>query len=259
VRNKLFPVSVVIVTKNEEVNIEDALKSVSDASEIVVVDSFSSDRTVEICRQYTDKVFQHEWQGFAGQKQTAVDYAEGPWVFILDADERVTPELKAEIVSSISKADSNGYYMPRENYFIGKWIKHSGWWPDHTLRLFKKDKGRLEPREVHEKVVVEGSAGYLKNPLKHYTYRSVSDFVERMDRYSTLAAREIVKKSGRAWLFALAVKPLFTFIKMYVLRLGFLDSTRGLMLALLYSYYTFLKYAKTWESERKRESAKAEM
>ncbi len=245
----MFPVSVVIVTKNEELNIEDALKSVSDAKEIIVVDSFSTDRTIEICRKYTDKVYQHEWQGFARQKQSAVDYAQGPWILILDADERVAPGLKAEIMENISNTDCNGFYMPRENYFIGKWIKHSGWWPDNTLRLFKKDKGRLEPREVHEKVVVEGSVGYLKNPLKHFTYRRVSDFVERMERYSTLAAVEIRKSSGRAGLFSLTIKPFATFMKMYLIRLGFLDGIRGLMLAVLYSYYTFLKYAKTWEKQ----------
>lgn len=245
----LFPVSVVIVTKNEEINIEDALKSVADAQEIIVVDSFSSDNTVEICRKYTDRVFQHEWEGFAKQKQRAVDYAEGPWVLILDADERVTPELKAEMLDAVSRKDCSGFYMPRENYFIGKWIRHSGWWPDNTLRLFLKDRGRLEPREVHEKVVVDGTTGYLKNPLKHFTYRSISDFTERMEVYSTLAAREISKNAGCAGLFSLTVKPLSTFIKMYLLRLGVLDGTRGLMLAVLYSYYTFLKYAKTWEQQ----------
>jgi len=243
----LFPVSVVIVTKNEEQNIEDALKSVEDAQEIIVVDSFSSDRTVDICKRYTEKVYQHEWQGFARQKQKAVDYAQGQWVMILDADERVTPALKQEIGDIISHGQCSGYYVPRENYFIGKWIRHSGWWPDNTLRLFRKEKGRLEPREVHERVVVEGATGYLKNPLRHYTYRSVSDFVERMERYSTLAAREAEKKSGGAGVCSLMVRPLATFVKMYVLRMGFLDGTRGVMLAVLYSYYTFLKYAKVWE------------
>ena len=245
----MFPVSVVIITKNEEINIEEALKSVADAKEIIVVDSFSTDRTVDICRQYTDKIYQHEWQGFARQKQMAVDYAEGPWVLILDADERVTPELKSEIARNISSTDLNGFWIPRENYFIGRRIRHGGWWPDHTLRLFKKDKGRLEHREVHERVVVEGSTGYLKNPLRHYTYRSVSDFVERMERYSTLAAKEIRNNSGRAGLFSLTIKPPVTFIKMYFLRLGLLDGTRGFMLAVLYSFYTFLKYAKTWETQ----------
>lgn len=243
----MFPVSVVIVTKDEEINIEDALKSVADAQEIIVVDSFSADRTVELCRKYTDKVFQHEWDGFARQKQRAVNYAKGPWVLILDSDERVTPELKTELVDAVSSTDCSGFYMPRENYFIGKRIRYSGWWPDNTLRLFLKDKGHLELREVHEKVVVEGKTGYLKNPLKHYSYRSISDFTKRMENYSTLAAKEIRKKSGRAGLFSLTIKPLSTFLKMYLLRLGLLDGSRGLMLAVLYSYYTFLKYAKTRE------------
>jgi len=248
----LFPVSVVIVTKDEEVNIEDALKSVADAKEIIVVDAFSKDNTIEICRKYTDKVFQHQWEGFARQKQKAVDYAEGAWVLILDADERVTPELKTEVISAISNADCNGYYMPRENYFIGKWVKHGGWWPDYTLRLFQKDKGRFEIREVHEKVVVEGKTAYLKNPLKHYTYRSISDFVLRAEKYSTLAAKEIRKNSGNAGLFSLTVNPLATFFKMYFLRRGFLDGSRGLILALLYSYYTFLKYVKVWEGQEQK-------
>lgn len=245
----MLPVSVVIVTKNEEINIEDALKSVEDAKEIVVVDSFSSDRTVEICKQYTDRVYQHEWQGFTPQKQRAVDYAGGPWVLILDADERVTPGLKTEIIENINNTECSGFYMPRENYFIGKWIRHGGWWPDNTLRLFRKDKGRLETREVHEKVVVEGKTRYLHNPLKHYTYRSITDYVERMQRYSDLAAMEIRKRSGRAGLFSLTMKPAFTFLKMYFLRLGLLDGIRGLILAVLYGYYTFLKYAKTWEGQ----------
>jgi len=243
----MLPLSVAIITKNEEHNIEDALKSVADAREIIVVDSFSSDKTVEICRKYTEKVFQHHWEGFAKQKQKAVDYAGGEWILILDADERVTPELKTEIKSAISNADCNGYYIPRENYFIGKCIKHGGWWPDQTLRLFKKNKGHFEVREVHEKVVVEGQTAYLKNPLKHYTYRSISDFVLRADNYSTLAAREIKKNSGNAGLFSFTIKPLATFIKMYFLRRGFLDGTHGLILALLYSYYTLLKYVKVWE------------
>jgi glycosyltransferase involved in cell wall biosynthesis len=243
----MLPVSVAIITKDEEQNIEDALKSIADAKEIIVVDSFSSDRTVEICRKYTDKIYQHEWQGFALQKQKAVDYAEGQWVLVLDADERVTPGLRAEIMEIISGTDCSGFYVPRENYFIGKWVKHGGWWPDYTLRLFRKDRGHFEVREVHEKIVVEGRTGYLKNPLKHFTYRSISEFIQRNDKYSSLAAREIMKKSGRAGVFSLSVKPLSTFLKMYLLRFGFLDGMRGLILATLYSYYTFLKYAKTRE------------
>ena len=253
---KLFPVSVVIVTKDEEKNIEDALKSVADADEIIVVDSFSTDRTIELCRAYTDKIFQHEWQGFARQKQLAVDYAKGPWVLLLDADERVTPELKKEIAgktpsgaSLVTPHDFSGFYLPRKNFFLGKWIRHSGWWPDYTLRLFRKDKASLEDREVHEKVIIDGPTASLKNPLEHYTYRTIADFLRKMENYSTLAAREIRKTSGGPGMFSVALRPAFTFIKMFFFRLGFLDGAYGLLLALLYSYYTFLKYVKDWEGE----------
>ncbi|KPK02758.1 MAG: glycosyl transferase [Nitrospira bacterium SG8_35_4] len=245
----MFPVSVAIITKNEENNIEDALRSVADADEIVVVDANSSDRTVEICGKYTDKIFQHEWQGFAIQKQMAVDHTRGPWVLILDADERVPPELKKEVTDVLADTDCSGFYVPRKNHFLGKWIRHSGWWPDHTLRLFRKERGHLEPREVHESVTVQGPVGYLRHPLTHYTYWSLTDFIKRMENYSTLAAKEIRKSAGHAGIFSLTVKPCATFLKMYVLRLGILDGKRGLILAILYSYYTFLKYAKTWEKE----------
>ena len=243
--------SVVIVTKDEEKNIEDALKSAADATEIIVVDSFSSDRTVEVSRLYTNKIFQHPWQGYSRQKQKAVDYAEGPWVLILDADERLTPELKKEILQVIEGTECAGFYIPRKNFFLGKWIRHSGWWPDHTLRLFRKDKAFLEDREVHEKVIVNGPAGYLKNPLEHYTYRTIADFLKKMDNYSTLAAREVLKTSGVPGILGVVSKPFFTFIKMFVLRLGFLDGAHGLILAVLYSYYTFLKYIKVWERHNK--------
>jgi len=247
----VIPVSVVIVTKDEEKNIEDALRSAADAQEIVIVDSFSTDRTVEICRRYTDRVFQHAWSGYARQKQLAVDHAQGPWVLILDADERITPELREEITRAIQDTGYDGFSMPRRNYFLGKWIKHSGWWPDSTLRLFRKERGGLEDREVHEKVVVNGRVGQLNAPLEHYTYRTISEYVRKMEVYSSLAAKEI-RKRGQPGIFSLVAKPFFTFFKMYVLRLGFLDGVHGLVLAVLYGYYTFLKYARAWEQHEKK-------
>jgi len=243
----LIPVSIVIVTKDEEANIEAALDSVKDAAEIVVIDSFSSDRTVEICRKYTDKVLQKEWEGYARQKQAAVDLAGLPWVFILDADERFTPELKTEVINAIKENSHDGFYVPRKNFFMGRWIKHGGWRPDYTLRLFKKNAGCVEDREVHEKVVVNGSVSYLKNPLVHYTYNSVSDYLKRMDGYSTLAAKELKKTGVAPNALDFLIRPPATFIKMFFFRFGFLDGRYGLVLAVLYSYYTFLKYAKTWE------------
>jgi glycosyltransferase involved in cell wall biosynthesis len=244
----MIPVSVVMVTRDEEMNIEDALRSAADAREIVVVDSFSTDRTVKICRQYTDRIYPHEWRGYARQKQLAVDLAQGPWVLILDADERITPELRDEIARILTDTDYDGFTMPRKNYFLGKWIRHSGWWPDRTLRLFRKDRGRLEDREVHEKVVVSGKVGQLDAPLEHHTYRTISDYLRKMEIYSSLAAAQIGKK-GRPGALSMVIKPLFTFFRMYLLRRGFLDGMHGLLLAWLYSYYTFLKYAKAWEQK----------
>ena len=243
----MIPVSVVIVTKDEERNIEDALRSAEGFEEIIVVDSFSTDRTVEICRNYTERIYQHKWPGYAKQKQKAVDYANAPWVLILDADERISPELRDEIASVLQHTDCDGFYIPRKNYFLGRWIRHSGWWPDSTLRLFRKGKGSLEDREVHEKVVLQGKTGSLKGPLQHYTYRTISDYLRKMENYSTLASREIRKRSGRPGMASLIFKPSITFFKMYFFRLGFLDGMHGLVLAILYGYYTFLKYARAWE------------
>ncbi|MBI4686166.1 MAG: glycosyltransferase family 2 protein [Nitrospirae bacterium] len=245
----MIPASIVIVTKDEERNIKDALESVKDFEEIIVVDAFSKDKTVEICKKYTEKVFQREWKGYAKQKQDAVDIAKGPWVLILDADERITRALVSEINCAISEDRYEGFFLPRKNFFLGKWIRHGGWWPDYTLRLFKKSAGSIEERAVHEKVVVQGSISYLRNPIEHYTYDSIADYIKKMDGYSALASEELRKSGTSANLLDLIFRPLLTFIKMLVIRRGFMDGMHGLILAVLYSYYTFLKYAKTWETK----------
>jgi glycosyltransferase involved in cell wall biosynthesis len=242
----LIPVSVVIVTKNEERNIRDALESVRDFEDIVVLDAFSTDSTPAICREYGCRFYQQEWMGYAKQKQAAIDLAERPWVLILDADERVTRELKGEISERLSEGTARGYYLPRKSYFLGRWIRHSGWWPDHVLRLFRKDTAHIEPREVHEKVVVDGPVEYLKGPLEHYTYRTISDYVRKMENYSSLSAAELGDRKD-ATLASLVINPLAVFIKMFFLRQGFRDGMHGFILAGLYSFYTFLKYAKIWE------------
>ncbi len=244
-----IPVSVAIITQNEEKNIEEALESVKDFEEIIVVDSFSEDRTIEICKKYTDKIFQKQWSGFAKQKQYAIDKATFTWVLVLDADERLTEALKAEIIEKLKHDDAVGYFIPRKNFFLGKWIKHSGWWPDYTLRFFRKDRGKMEERAVHERITIEGKTGYFREPLLHFTYRSIEGFIDKMQRYSTLSAIDIVQKnpSKRKIFTKMIFTPLFTFFKMFILRLGFLDGIRGFILAIFYSFYSFLKYAKAWE------------
>ncbi len=244
----MLPISVVIVTKDEEKNIRAALESIKNGAEIIIVDAFSKDRTLDICREYTDKIYQQEWQGYAKQKQMGIEHAEKPWVFILDSDERFTNTLWDEIEQIIKKKDGySGFYVPRRNIFLGKWIRHGGWWPDYTLRLFLRDYAKIEERKVHEKVVVKGKIGYLKNHIEHYSYRTISDYLKKMDIYSTLSAEELQNKNIRPRLVKLFIHPISTFFKMFFLQLGFLDGKQGLILAILYSQYTFLKYLKLWE------------
>ncbi len=250
--NKI-PASVTIITKNEAINIEDAIKSVIDFDEIIVVDAFSDDATIEICNKYPVKIYQNKWPGFSAQKQFAMDRATNKWALSLDADERITPELKAEIREAITNDRYSGYYIPRKNFFLGKWIRHSGWWPDYTLKLFKKDVSRFDDREVHEKVIVNGDTAKLKNPMEHYSYRDISDFIKKMDNYSILAAREITArgKSKPILIFDMLSRPAFVFIKMFFLQKGIFDGRYGFYLAILYSFYTFLKYARALEMKGK--------
>jgi glycosyltransferase involved in cell wall biosynthesis len=242
-----IPVSVAIVTKNEARNIKDALESVKDFDDIVVVDSISSDNTIEICREYTDRVYEQEWQGYAAQKQTAIDHAKNKWVLILDADERVTPELKQEIMEKINENSLSGFYIPRKNFFLGKWIRNSGWWPDYTLRLFRKEVSKMEPRAVHEKINVKGAVGHISAPFEHYTYRTLSDYIDKMDNYASLSAAELDNRGFISSFISMLFSPMVVFIKMYLVRQGFRDGLHGFVLAVLYSFYTFLKYAKVLE------------
>jgi glycosyltransferase involved in cell wall biosynthesis len=248
----MIPVSIVIVTKDEEKNIREAIQSIKDFAEIVIVDAFSVDRTLDICREYTEKIYQAEWKGYAKQKQMAIEHAKGPWVFILDSDERFTESLREEITHMV-KNDGvySGFYVPRKNFFLGKWIRHGGWWPDYTLRLFLKDKASMKDREVHEKVVVNGTVGYLKNPIEHYTYRTISDYIKKMEKYSTLSANELCNKKVTPSIFSMLINPGFVFLKMFFLRQGFRDGIHGFILSVLYSFYTFLKYTKVWERKAK--------
>ena len=242
-----IPVSVAIITKNEARNIRDALESVKDFDDIVVVDEFSSDNTIDICREYTERVYEHEWQGYAGQKQIAIDHAKNDWVLILDSDERVTRELKQEIIEKVKENSLSGFYIPRKNFFLGKWIRHSGWWPDHTLRLFRKDVSKMGPRAVHEKVNVNGPVGRIRAPFEHYTYRTISDYIGKMDKYASLSAEELGNRGFISSFISMLFSPMAVFIKMYLLRQGFRDGIHGFVLAVFYSFYTFLKYAKALE------------
>ncbi len=247
------PVSVVIITFNEEKNIRAALESASWADEIVVVDSYSTDATVEICREFTENVYQEKWRGFSGQKSYAVSLAKNDWVFVLDSDERFTDGLIDEISGMMQEAPAKvGYYVSRRNHFMGREIKHCGWSPDYSIRLFDRRKGAFKDRAVHEAVELSGEAGYLKAPMLHYTYAGISDYIKRMDKYSTLAAQEMKKEGRSAGPLDMSLKPMFTFFKMFIIRQGFRDGIYGLVISILYSFYTFTKYAKLWEMREKK-------
>jgi len=242
-------VSVAIITKNEGQTIGDCLRSVRWADEIVVVDNDSTDQTRQICQDFRARVYLEEWKGFSRQKNSAVEKTQNDWILSLDADERVSPDLHEEIKQALGEHSPpyDGYFIPRKNFFLGRWIRHCGWYPDYTLRLFRKSRGRFQERAVHERVEVQGKVGYLQHPLEHETYRSLGDFFERMDRYSTLAAQEM-QREGRPYRISdLLFRPFLTFLQMYLLRAGFLEGYPGFLLSVLYSIYTFAKYSKLKE------------
>ena len=244
--------AVTVITLNEESNIVPCLESARWADEIIVLDSGSTDRTVDFARQFTDRVLSVPWEGFGKTKNRAIEAASKPWIFVLDADERITQPLRREI-EQIVRADGplDGYRVPRRNHFCGRFIKYLGWYPDYSVRLFRKARGRFAEREVHESIEIDGRVGTLHQPMLHYTYNSISDFVLRMDRYSMLAARELVRRGQRPLPGELVWRPFLTFLKLYFLQRGFLEGRDGYTLAFLYSTYNFLKYYKFRELRQK--------
>jgi glycosyltransferase involved in cell wall biosynthesis len=251
----MIAISAVIITRNESANIEDALRSVSGwADEIVVVDSGSTDDTLEICRRYTDKIFCREWTGFVDQKNFAADRAANDWVFSIDADERPSPELVAEIQSLRSAGFARpGYRMPRVTFFMGRWIRHGDWYPDFQLRLFDRRRGRWQGRRVHESFKLDGGEpASLKGELHHYTYRTLSDYLKRLESYTTLAAADYRERGKRSSGAKLLLDPFATFAKAYLLKRGFLDGVPGLMAAVMGSISVYFKYAKLYELQNRQ-------
>jgi glycosyltransferase involved in cell wall biosynthesis len=244
-------ISAILITKNEEGNVGDCLASLTFADEVIVVDSGSMDRTEELCRRDPRvRWFTEEWKGYGPQKNSALEKAAAPWVFSIDADERVTPELAGEIRAlDLRHAPDDGFRVSRRNFFGGKWVRRGGWYPDYVLRLWRKDRGRFDNRVVHESVLVPGTVGTLSGELLHFTYRDTADFLDRMNRYSTLAAREMARAGKRCSSLDLLFRPAFTFFRMFVLKRGFLDGALGFRLAVLYAAYTFAKYAKLGEAD----------
>lgn len=246
--------SVVIITLNEEKNIEACLKSASWADEIVVVDSGSVDRTRDICLKYTDRFYIRPWAGYSAQRNAAHELASGEWILSLDADERVTPELAEEIRFELSNAhnETAGYNIPYKVFYRDKWLRYGGFFPEMHLRLFRRGKGRYGRRAVHEAIKVDGSVGTLKQFIEHFSYRSVSDFLERMERYSNLSVEEYIRIGRTTGPIRMSIRSVFNFFKMYIVRLGFMDGYEGFLMAVLYSVYIFVKYAKLRESYQEK-------
>jgi len=242
-----MPISATIITLNEGDNIADCLAALDFVDEIIVLDSGSSDQTEELCRAYPKVRFYHQdWLGYGRQKNRAAELARHDLILNVDADERVSPQLRR----SIEQFDSSSFAaarMARENYFGRRWIRHCGWYPDYSIRLYDRRRCSFSERAVHESLQTAGAVATLAGNLVHYTYNGVGDYLERMNRYSTLAAEEYHRAGKTAGLLRMLVKPVATFIKMYLLRRGFLDGRTGLVLSLLYAVYTFCKYAKLSE------------
>ena len=236
--------SVIIITKNEARNIRACLESIAWADEIVIVDSGSTDQTVAICREFTPLVYVHDWPGFGAQKNRALDYATGDWVLSLDADERVTPELRKQLIDAMADTKKDGFYLPRLSQFCGKFIRHSGWYPDYVLRLFKREKGRFSNDLVHESVIQQGRSGKLTSPLLHYSYLSGADVERKVDQYSSAAAQQMFNKGKTATRVDAPLRAVWAFLRTYCLRLGFLDGTAGFNIARMNARTTYLKYKK---------------
>jgi glycosyltransferase involved in cell wall biosynthesis len=214
-----------------------------------VVDAESADKTAALAREFTHRVWVRPWPGFAAQKNFALEQATGDWILSLDADERVTPELADRIRRIVADdGPADGYSIPRRNLFWGAWVRHGGLYPDYQLRLFRRGAGRFVEDAVHESVRVAGDVGTLAEPLVHASYRDLEDFVQRSNRYSTLAARDVIRRGSRVGLLALIFRPLARFLSMYIVQRGFLDGWRGLVV--LYADYVFLRTAKVWEARR---------
>ncbi|MCX5859339.1 MAG: glycosyltransferase family 2 protein [Proteobacteria bacterium] len=243
--------SVIIITLNEEKNLPDCLASAAFADEIVVVDSGSTDLTRELAEKHGARVIRQDWLGYGKQKAFALTQARKPWVLSLDADERVSPGLAAEIQKILGgEAGPDGFYARRQNYFLGRMMRHGGWERDWVMRLFRKEKGSFTLSPVHEKIEMEGKTGRLENPLLHYTFATLDDCFLKMDRYAALSAADLASRGKKARWHNLLFNPVFRFFRMYVLERGFLDGYHGLVLAGLYSLYVFNRYARLWEINR---------
>lgn len=253
--------SVALITRNEAVNLPRTLASVRWANEIVIVDSGSTDATLAIGESFGARIFEQPWKGFAAQKNSAIGHATGGWILSLDADEEVSPELSREIQTLLAGEPAfSAYRIPRLNHFLGRPLRHGGYWPDPKMRLFRRGTARFQDQPVHETMRADGPVGMLRGHLIHHCYPTIDDYREHMDRYSTIAARALVEsgRASRSWVWLLwnaRLNPVATFIYNYIFRLGFLDGREGLLQHLNHSAYIRAKYKKAWSFAREEARA----
>jgi glycosyltransferase involved in cell wall biosynthesis len=244
--------SVTVITWNEAANLGAALQSVSWADELLVVDSGSTDETIEIAHQHTDRVEVRDWPGYVAQKNYAAGAASHDWILSLDADERVTPELAAEIRGIMAGTPAHAAYrLPRVTWHLGRWVRATDWYPDFQTRLYDRRQARWSGDYVHESVVTAGSIGRLHGELQHYPYRDVADHLETINRYSGYAARQMFEHGRRTRVVDLVVHPPLAFLRNYIARGGFREGATGFVISRMNAYYVFLKYAKLWELQRR--------
>jgi glycosyltransferase involved in cell wall biosynthesis len=240
----------IILARDEETNIARCIDSQKECIDeiIVLIDNRTKDKTPEIVKSKNVLYEMIEWKGYAGTKQYAVSKISNNWILWIDADESLTPELADELkVFKNTFPEFDAYSIKRRAYFLGKWIKHGGWYPAKAIRLFNKDKAKFNENHVHESLEVNGSIGQLKNDLEHWTDPSIKHYFDKFNNYTSLAAEQLNKKNESAGIVDILIRPLVIFCKMYILRFGFLDGVRGLMLAVFSSAYVFTKYCKLWE------------
>jgi glycosyltransferase involved in cell wall biosynthesis len=247
--------SATIIARNEASCIGDALQSVAWADEIVVVDSHSTDDTVAIARRYTSRVEVREWNGYVDQKNYAASIASNDWILSVDADERVSAALASEIRATLASGPAAGAYrIPRVTWHLGRWIRSTDWYPDYQIRLYDRRSAAFTGRYVHESVHASGSVGRLSAELQHYAYRDIADHLETMNRYTSLAARQMHEEGRRARVCDLICHPPLAFLRNYIVRAGFKDGLPGLIVSSMNSYYVFLKFAKLRELEQSKGS-----
>jgi len=244
--------SAIILTQNEERNIVDCLRSLSWADEVLVLDSGSEDATVALAQEMGARVETRPFDSFPRQRNAALELARGEWLFFVDADERATEELAGEVRKAIAQEEAGGFWVPRRNYIFGRWIRYAGWYPDYQLRLFRRHKGRYdESREVHELVILDGPEGHLENPLIHYNYDNIAQFIERQNRYTAMEAAYLFRGGARAKVRNFILQPCREFWRRYITLEGYRDSRHGLLLSLLMAYYEGVKYLKLWRLQRR--------